>query len=181
MKTLLYFALAIACQAQVININTGTTYPSIPSVYTSQGAIINGYQTLPAERHYVDGFRPIAEVPHCDDGTPINEAWQEIDGVMVYTWDCWTTEQAESARGAELQPLIGEKVATLVQLLAVFGLVMPLDFDEAAAAMYAQSKADNSKTPDGTLCMAIYNGLKEAGYTDRDIYLCALHQQGVAE
>ena len=87
MKTLLTLAIiltTIAAQAQVININTGQHYPSIPSQYNGW----SGYETR-TWAHHADGFRPVAEVPNCAEGYQVaNADWSEVGGVVVFTWDC---------------------------------------------------------------------------------------------
>lgn len=91
------------------------------------------------------------------------------DNIPSEEWDVWTTDEAESARIATLVPIYGTKVGQFAGLLAVFGLAMPIEEDEASAAMYATVKADVNKTADSQLTMAIYNNLRK-NLSNDDIY-----------
>jgi hypothetical protein len=99
----------------------------------------------------------------------------EAEAAVMDAAEAQATVEAEAARGEALAATIGTKVQSLVSLLASFGLVMPLEFDEAFAVIHAQSNEDSTKTANGTACLALYSGLTSAGFTDRDIYLVAQH------
>jgi len=86
----------------------------------------------------------------------------------------------EAARGEAIAGQASAAITTLAGLLDVFGLSMPLDFQEAMGTMYAASKQDASKTPDALLALITYNGLRES-LSDRDIYLAARHLGLTAE
>jgi len=131
-----------------------------------------------------DGWVNVQE-PACDpkywliEGTTITEMSQEqkdaVDAAEAAQFAAY-----EAARGEAIAGQAGTAITTLAGLLDVFGLSMPLDFQEAMGTMYAASKQDASKTPDALLALITYNGLRES-LSDRDIYLAARHLGLTAE
>jgi hypothetical protein len=76
---------------------------------------------------------------------------------------------AKSARMAEIVPIYGPAVGMLAQLLATFGLEMPITAPVAMPTVYAQWKADDKLGPDATMLLAVYSQLG-AALSDDDIY-----------
>jgi hypothetical protein len=76
---------------------------------------------------------------------------------------------AKSARMAEIVPLYGPAVGMLAQLLAAFGLEMPITAPVAMPAVYAKWKSDDKLGPDATMLLAVYSQLN-AVLSDDDIY-----------
>lgn len=76
---------------------------------------------------------------------------------------------AKSARMAEIVPLYGPAVGMLAQLLATFGLEMPITAAQAMPTVYGAWKADDKLGPDATMLLAVYSQLN-AVLSDDDIY-----------
>jgi hypothetical protein len=101
------------------------------------------------------------------------------DNVPYELWDTETAEEAERKRIEALIPEYGQLIGQLVQLLAVFYLYMPITQAEASSAIYAQVKADVTKTADSQMTMLVYSKLRES-LSDDDIYAIS-KAIGVAE
>ena len=83
------------------------------------------------------------------------------------TWE--TQEEAEAKRIANLAQEYGQQVGRLAQLLAEFGLAMPITADETIAPVSQAILADPRKSAPSQEMMLIYGRLN-AVLSDEDIY-----------
>lgn len=104
------------------------------------------------------------------------ESWL-VDGGRAFqtVLDVSTPESrandAQAQRASEIAAFIDAysiPISQLAGLLAVFDLAIPITLAEATGIIYAQSKADPTKTADGVLAMSIYNELRRV-MSDDDI------------
>jgi hypothetical protein len=98
-------------------------------------------------------------LPCWPDGTPLTG--QEIADIEA---------QKEQARIQSLVSKYSQSVQTLVQCLAPFGVVMPVDFEEARQTMFSQSLDTPAMLPYAVMAGEIYKELRTV-MSDHDIYM----------
>lgn len=102
-------------------------------------------------------------------------------GGRYVMWDAGDWRDATEQESADVVAAIeAERLATLIadhapvigalgQALAAFGLAMPIDPDDAIAAMYMGVKQDVTKTADSQMANICYMQLQQAGVSNDDM------------